>query len=415
VYIPYRAKLIEHRTRAARWWINLRDSLDSTPEGRKTHDRLLVPLKTSPFHLSQLQRGKPKALQVFKDREGKWWTTVAVRLSAVETSPSNQLPAAILGIDLGINRAVCTTLLTPKKVSETRYFYQEDKAKLMVKYDELVAQLQQEFDTRKNNGLHYEGVLTKLKTLRLKREKVAKEHDRLLVSQLLAYVKTLNEKFELYIALGRLKGIRGSARKGNYKGRKFRGMVHRWSFSRITLSLKHGLFQLGWKVEGKSARFQTVPEAWTSILCWKCGSKGIRPKQSLFVCHTCGFRTNADRNGSLNIARRLIKLTPALRDEKGLGRWVVPEKAPAPKAVRKSRSSKRKSPLPSKDDTSHLGESAAVHSAQLSLLDFGDGVQKSDDDLAVVRTVEKLSATGDDAIRIGQKREAKTTGGIQSR
>jgi hypothetical protein len=48
-------------------------------------------------------------------------------------------------------------------------------------------------------------------------------------------------------------------------------------------------------------------------------------------------------------------------------------------------------------------------------LDFGDVVRESDDDLAVVKTVEKLSATGDNAIRIGQKREAKTTGGIQSR
>lgn len=192
-------------------------------------------------------------------------------------------------------------------------------------------------------------------------------------------------------------------------------MVHRWIFSRVTRTLQHGLKQLGWKVDGKDSRFQAVPETWTSILCWKCGRRGVRPKRSLFVCHTCGFRTNADRNGSLNIAGRLIKLIPSLTNERGLGRWVLPERAPAPKAVRKTRSSKRKSSLSLNDRASGRGESAVIRYAQSSLLDSGNVVQESDDDHAAARTVEKLSVAGSDAPANTQEKEARTNGGIVSR
>ncbi|MDF1540356.1 MAG: zinc ribbon domain-containing protein, partial [Candidatus Thorarchaeota archaeon] len=83
-------------------------------------------------------------------------------------------------------------------------------------------------------------------------------------------------------------------------------MIHSWAFARITNSLKHGLAQLGWIVDGKDARFRAVPEAWTSIMCWKCGCKGARPKQNYFHCPSCGLKTNADRNGSTNIAARML-------------------------------------------------------------------------------------------------------------
>ena len=189
-------------------------------------------------------------------------------------------------------------------------------------------------------------------------------------------------------------------------------MIHSWAFARITDSLKHGLAQLGWKVEGKNSRFHAVPEAWTSIKCWKCGRKGYRPRQSKFVC-SCGFRTNADRNGSLNIARRLIMLIPSLRNDKGLGRWAIPERDPTPKTGRKS-SSKRKPSLSSKGQTSGLGESAAVHFVQSDLVSFSDDTGESDNDPAVVRTVETLSVVESDVSTKTQEKEARSSGGIPS-
>jgi transposase len=415
IFIPYRARLVKHESTVATWWLELCDSLDSVPEGRRLHDRLTVPLKTAPFHLQQLERGDEKSVQVFTDRRGKWWAAVAVRLPETVAEKSD-LPPAVLGIDLGINRAVCTTLLTPSKVSETRYFVQEDKVRLMRRYDQQVADLQHETDTRRDRGLRYDNVVRKLKGLRSKREDVSKEYDRLMVSRLLSYIEELGERYVVHVAIGRLKGIRNTARKGNYQGRWFRGLMHRWCFGRVTRTLKHGLEQMGWRTEGTHSRFHVVPENWTSITCWKCGHRGVRPRQSLFVCHTCGFRTNADRNGSLNIARRLITLIPSLRDENGLGRWATPERrlGPAPKAARGTRSPKQKSALPRTGRASGPRESAVIHSVQTDLLGFGDEAALSDDDCAVEKAVESLTAPRQDADGTGQEKEARTAGGTVS-
>ena len=98
----------------------------------------------------------------------------------------------------------------------------------------------------------------------------------------------------------------------------------------------------------------------------------------------------------------------------GLGRWLVPERAPAPNAGRK-KSSEQKSSLLQNDSVSSQRESAALHPAQTSLLDFGDDVKKSEQDHAVAKDAEKLSVTGNDAIRVRQEKEARTVGGIPSR
>jgi hypothetical protein len=50
-----RFKLIEKETSTSRWWLDIRDSLDSVREGRVYHDRLRIPLKMSPFYLNQIR------------------------------------------------------------------------------------------------------------------------------------------------------------------------------------------------------------------------------------------------------------------------------------------------------------------------------------------------------------------------
>jgi transposase len=413
-----RFKLFKHDTSVSNWWLDLRDSLDSVVQGRKVHDRLLIPLSISPFHLNQMARGTVKALQVFTDRNRKWWVVFSISINDVPEL-SDALPFAVLGIDLGIEKAVCTTLVTPTKVKETEYFYQHDKAEKIKNLDQRVAALQHDMNTRRNYGLNCDKISHELRTLRGKRERVAREYDCVLVKQLTDYILQLSEKYTLYVALGRLKYIRNIARKGNWKGRRFRGMIHRWAFARITNSLKHRLSQLGFSVEGKASRFKVVPENWTSIMCWKCGHKGHRPKQNFFVCDTCGHRTNADRNGAINIAGRLITLTKSLHSVRGLGKWADSVQRAGKRSRLKTRgktsSSRRRSLLSYKGQVSDLGESAAFHSAQTSLLDFGDDIKESDQDHAVVKDVEKLTVTGSDTSRVRQEKEARTVGGIQSR
>jgi len=409
-----RFKLVQNRTCVARWWLNLRDSLDSASRGHGYHDRLLIPLGVAPFHENQLKRGEVKALQLITNTNRQWWAAFAVRVHLPD-KPRNDLPPAVLGIDLGIERAACTVLATPTKVRETRYFGQSHKAETITKYDYLVAEVQKEMDTRRNNGQDWDDLARKLREMRSKREHVAIEYDKVLVRQLIDHIVELSRNYTLYVALGRLKGIRNSAQRGNFKGRKFRGMVHRWAFARIGASLQHGLAQLGWPVNGTNARFRVVPENWTSIMCWKCGSKGKRPKQNYFVCPACGHRTNADRNGAINIAGRLIMLTESVHSVRGLGKWadsVSAGKRSRPKA--RGRALPGKSLLPSSSVVSHSGESAAVRYVQMDLRVLGDEDGMSDHDPAAVRTVETLSAAGDDTPADRQEKEVRSVGGTKS-
>ncbi|MHA2301294.1 MAG: zinc ribbon domain-containing protein [Candidatus Thorarchaeota archaeon] len=414
-HFSQRFKLFEKKTIVSRWWLDIRDSLDSVQEKRTFHDRLNVPLKMSPFHLNQIRRGEVKAVQIFTDRFRKWWATIAIRC-ALEDSLKKDLPVAILGIDLGIEKAACSTLLTPKKTRETRYFVQQQKVKVIKKYDGLVADLQRRMHNQRNDGLPYDKIAERLRQMKTKRENVAHEYDRVLIRQILDYISDLSKKYTVYVAIGRLKNIRIRARRGNYKGRRFRRMIHSWAFARITDSLKHGLAQQGWEVDGKDTRFRAVPEAWTSIMCWKCGSKGTRPKQNYFRCPSCGHKTNADRNGSINIAARMLMLTKSLHSVRGLGMWtrVLDKTRRARLKARKKNSSQGKSLLSSKDSTSNLGESAAVHFVQSDLASFSDGANKSDDDPVVVSTVETLSVVESDDSTSIQKKEARSSGGIPS-
>ncbi len=160
-----RFKLIEKKTSVARWWLDIRDSLNSMQEGRFNHDRLYVPLKMSPFHLNQIRKGEVKALQIFTDRKRKWWVTIAVRVT-IDNSSKQKLPVAILGIDLGFEKAACSTLLTPEKTRETRYFVQREKVKVIRKCDRLVTDLQREMYTRRNNGLPSDRIAERLRRMR---------------------------------------------------------------------------------------------------------------------------------------------------------------------------------------------------------------------------------------------------------
>nr|KXH74355.1 MAG: hypothetical protein AM325_12765 [Candidatus Thorarchaeota archaeon SMTZ1-45] len=363
-------------------WLNLRYSVDSTRERRFNHDRLLIPLSPSSYHLKRLNEGKLKTVRLFKDRQRKWWAifTVTIDTESVDTS---SLPPAAMGIDLGIEKAACTVLLTKQGYKHVRYWKQQDKLKRMEHYDSIIASLQQKKELLLAQSKDSTQVTKRLRELGKKRARLSQEYDRKLAKDVAEHIFDLIEKYDLHIVIGQLKGIRGTARKENFRGRKFRGMVHRWSFARVRDYLQHKLSILGFD----STKFFAVNEAWTSIKCHKCGSKGYRPKQNLFVCGTCGFRANADLNGAINIGRRVIKLIPSLRDEKtGLGVWLLPSEKTIPKTSRGKRS-KRKSSLSQRMPTL-VGESVAECYKQTSL-----EMCVNTEDPAVASTVEEPSVS----------------------
>ena len=249
---------------------------------------------------------------------------------------------------------------------------------------------------RQNTGIPHDKVLKKLREMNQKRTPVREEWDRVLAREIIDYAIELTSKYNLYVAVGNPKGIRNIASRQYSRGRKYRGMIHKWAFQRIISSIEHGFSQLGWSTGKIGSRFLAVYEGRTSITCSMCGQRGIRPKQSLFICHSCGHRTNADKNGAINIARRMIRLTPDLRDEhKGLGRWIYSiRKQPSSQAARGSKhASKRKSKLSKRSPASSDGESAVVRYVQMDLCSSGDGTVLSDEDPAVGKAAETSSVT----------------------
>ncbi len=82
---------------------------------------------------------------------------------------------------------------------------------------------------------------------------------------------------------------------------------------------------------------------------------------------------------------------------------------------RKKKPSQGKSLLSILELSSSSRESAAVHFVHTDLVSFSDMTNESDDDPAVVSTVEKLSVVGSDAPTVKQEKEARSSGGIPSR
>ena len=102
---------------------------------------------------------------------------------------------------------------------------------------------------------------------------------------------------------------------------------------------------------------------------------------------------------------------------KGLGKWasaVDAVRSTRLKARKKNSSSERKSSLSNKELASGSGESAAFHFVQSNLAGFSDETGESDNDSAVVRTVEMLSVAGSDALAFKQEKEIRSSGGIPS-
>jgi transposase len=363
-------------------WLSLRYSVDSVKRNRRIHERLLIPLSPSSYHLRKLEEGDLKTVRLFKDRRRKWWIIFTVTIDA-ETTNSLNLPFAVMGIDLGIEKAACTVLLTKQGYKHVCYWKQRDKLRRMKYYDDTVASLQRKKERNVFRKLDVTQITKQLRQLSEKRARLSKEYDNELVKNIAEHIRHLSKNYSLYVVMGRLKGIRWTARRGNYRGRKFRGMVHRWSFARLRKNLEHKLATLGFD----TMKFFAVSEVWTSITCHKCGSKGYRPKQNLFICGTCGFRANADLNGAINIGRRIIKLIPSLSGERtGLGVWLLPNEKTIPKTSRNSRS-KRKSTRSQRKPVL-MGESVAECNNQTSR-----EMNVSTKDPAVVSTVEKLPAS----------------------
>ncbi|MFV2016814.1 MAG: zinc ribbon domain-containing protein, partial [Candidatus Heimdallarchaeota archaeon] len=265
---------------------------------RVTHNRLKIPLKLGKYHLEQITKGNIASLR-FSERDGVHYANFSIN-SQVEPQDLKDKPKAVMGIDLGINKTAFSVVMTNTGIQHRRTWHSDHKFQELSRLEDQIASLQRENNYRINHSISRGNIRGKLTDLKDKRKIISLEYDRLLVQELVDHIVDVTQSFNLQIGIGKLKGIRKRGRKGNSKGKKYRKRLHSWAFFRFTEMLEHKLSEIGLK-----HKLFAVNEAWTSIMCYKCNTKGIRPSQSFFKClnSKCGVRNNADFNGAMNIAK----------------------------------------------------------------------------------------------------------------
>ncbi|OLS24824.1 MAG: hypothetical protein HeimC2_21300 [Candidatus Heimdallarchaeota archaeon LC_2] len=304
--------------------VSLMDSMDSNlginsnNHKKIRHQYLDLPLKISSYHRTQLQKGDIKSLRIKRVKQ-KYLAIFSIkqtRFSGEHLANKKNLPIAVLGIDLGIKQDVAISVLTKYGIVQQQFITSNlirNTKKSLTKLERRYSNIKNSIAKDKSNSNNdVDGKLKLIRDIGNKRSRLKFEINHQLTAELIYFIKYVAVYFDLYIGLGKLKGIRKSAIKGKAT-KNHRKRIHRWAYSQFTDLLEYKLHKIR-----PIIRFAKVSEAYTSQTCWKCAQRGNRPKQDYFVCRnsSCGWRGHADFNGATNIAKRAASyfdLTPNLK------------------------------------------------------------------------------------------------------
>ncbi len=217
--------------------------------------------------------GHPTATADLIHKRGHWYLHVVVHVPAPDITPTD----AVVGVDLGVTRAA---------VSSDNRFHGARR------WRELEAR-----DFRLRRALQKKGTKSAkrhLKKLSGTTARRRRDHDHVVSRRIVDGVPT-----GATIAVENLTNIRSrvKARRANGSQRR----LHSWSFANLRACIAY-------KAEGRGIRVEGVDPRHTSQTCHRCSfqSRYNRRSQAEFWCRSCGYRTNADRNGALNIATKLL-------------------------------------------------------------------------------------------------------------
>ncbi|MDP3919083.1 MAG: transposase [Nanoarchaeota archaeon] len=243
----------------------------------RKHNRIMIPLNPSDYHLSLLQQGRIIDCQLIK--KDKYYLHVTCEYSTPLQPIRN-----IRSIDLGINRSVTTVLYTPVG-NQINILKEGERKHRLEQFDNLIAKLQNLEKWKK------------LKQIRKKRANFIENQER----KLAKYIATISKNS--IVGVGYPKNLKYRSYRGN-GNKRLRKKLQKLAYSRFISYIVQNCEKQG---------IEAVPvnEYNTSKQCSKCESKDtIRPynkNYSLFKCKDCGIETNADVNGARNIARRLME------------------------------------------------------------------------------------------------------------
>ncbi len=105
--------------------------------------------------------------------------------------------------------------------------------------------------------------------------------------------------YEPIVVFGDLKNIKRPRIKGKTRCRKNNRKIH----TMPSYVIKH---MLTYKALWEEVPIIALNEAYTSKLCWKCGTLNTEIKKRFFRCKDCGLECNRDLNGAINIGNRLL-------------------------------------------------------------------------------------------------------------
>jgi IS605 OrfB family transposase len=217
--------------------------------------------------------GCPTASADLVYKRQQWFLHVVVRVPAPDVSTTE----AIVGVDLGVTRAAVT--------SDNRFHGER-------RWRDLEAR-----DFRLRRKLQKKGTKSAKRHLRKLSGRTARrrrDHDHVVSRRIVAGCAAGST-----LAVENLTNIRTRVRAQKANGGQRR--LHSWSFATLRAFLTYKAQERGIRVEGVDPRH-------TSQTCSRCGYKSRynRRSQSDFHCRSCGYRTNADRNGARNVAAKLL-------------------------------------------------------------------------------------------------------------
>jgi putative transposase len=243
-------RLQQQKESVFHWWIRI-------PVYPKS---IWVPIQL-PYEQELLLKHELRECKLIRDGE-KWFVNITVQKEARLT----RRYATVLPVDMGI-RKLATTIEGGKP-----RFYGKDVRQTRGNY----------FRLRRSAGK-----ARIIKRWRHKERETVRHQVHAVTRRIVEQAKRDNA----LIVIGDLEGIR----------RQDRGR----SFNRRLSSQPFYLFKqmLTYKANWEGIRVLTVPEAYTSQMCHRCGVRGQRVT-GRFSCSTCGLVCDADVNGAWNIAKR---------------------------------------------------------------------------------------------------------------
>lgn len=223
-----------------------------------------------------LRRARVVDFQLLK-RDGWYYAHICIKHDVQEIPVQ-----AVLGIDLGIRRAIATVLLKPDQPLCRNHLSILRDGEKKDRLDRL---------NRRISKLQRAGKWRTLSQVRHKRKYVAQYFDHIDAIK----VATIAANHCACVAVGYPRGIRYLNYSGNGKQALRRLLHSRFNYGqRIRYILE--------KCSQRGIRAEPIFEAWTSRRCHRCGSINTqRPSQSLFHCLNCNLRYNADWNSAINI------------------------------------------------------------------------------------------------------------------